>query len=132
MLKMPVHLTRGLLVSSLSIALTACINMQASQPVQKSNIPQNFSQTSTGTSIAENGYKTFFSDPKLLQVIEISIDNNRDLRTAALNIQRAQQQYQISKMISCPQLEQLVVQFDKSNPLLILITHIRLFKLAWV
>ncbi|SSP30078.1 Uncharacterised protein [Acinetobacter pittii] len=31
MLKMPVHLTRGLLVSSLSIALTACINMQASQ-----------------------------------------------------------------------------------------------------
>lgn len=102
MLKMPVHLTRGLLVSSLSIALTACINMQASQPVQKSNILQNFSQTSTGTSIAENGYKTFFSDPKLLQVIEISIDNNRDLRTAALNIQRAQQQYQISKNDQLP------------------------------
>nr|WP_047472294.1 AdeC/AdeK/OprM family multidrug efflux complex outer membrane factor [Acinetobacter pittii] len=102
MLKMPVHLTRGLLVSSLSIALTACINMQASQPVQKSNIPQNFSQTSTGTSIAENGYKTFFSDPKLLQVIEISIDNNRDLRTAALNIQHAQQQYQISKNDQLP------------------------------
>lgn len=95
-------LSRGLLVSTLSIALTACMNLQAPQPVIQSNIPQNFSQTTTGNSIANQGYQQFFSDPRLLQVIEISLNNNRDLRTATLNIQRAQQQYQISKNDQLP------------------------------
>ncbi|WP_043971912.1 MULTISPECIES: AdeC/AdeK/OprM family multidrug efflux complex outer membrane factor [Acinetobacter] len=90
-------LSRGLLVSTLSMALTACMNMQAPQPVIKSDIPQNFTQTETGSSIAIQGYKQFFADARLLQVIDISLNNNRDLRTATLNIQRAQQQYQISK-----------------------------------
>jgi multidrug efflux system outer membrane protein len=35
-------------------------------------------------------------------VIEISLNHNRDLRTATLNIQRAQQQYQISKNDQLP------------------------------
>ncbi|MDO3663157.1 AdeC/AdeK/OprM family multidrug efflux complex outer membrane factor [Acinetobacter higginsii] len=95
-------LSRGLLVSTLSIALTACMNLQAPKPVIKSDIPQNFSQTTTGNSIANQGYQQFFSDPRLLQVIEISLNNNRDLRTATLNIQRAQQQYQISKNDQLP------------------------------
>ena len=102
MLKMPILISRGLLLSSLCIALTACINMQASQPVSKSDIPQNFSQVATGTSIAEQGYKTFFSDQNLIQVIEITLHNNRDLRTATLNIQRAQQQYQITRNDQLP------------------------------
>lgn len=95
-------LSRGLLVSTLSIALTACMNLQAPKPVIKSDIPQNFSQTTTGNSIANQGYQQFFSDPRLLQVIEISLNHNRDLRTATLNIQRAQQQYQISKNDQLP------------------------------
>lgn len=95
-------LSRGLLVSTLSIALTACMNMQAPKPVIKSDIPQNFSQTRVGTSIANQGYKQFFADTRLLQVIEISLNSNRDLRTATLNIQRAQQQYQISKNDELP------------------------------
>ncbi|WAU72292.1 AdeC/AdeK/OprM family multidrug efflux complex outer membrane factor [Acinetobacter sp. TR11] len=95
-------LSRGLLVSTLSIALTACMNMQAPKPVIKSDIPQNFSQTRVGTSIANQGYKQFFADTRLLQVIEISLNSNRDLRTATLNIQRAQQQYQISKNDQLP------------------------------
>lgn len=95
-------LSRGLLVSTLSIALTACMNLQAPQPVIQSDIPQNFSQTTTGNSIANQGYQQFFSDPRLLQVIEISLNHNRDLRTATLNIQLAQQQYQISKNDQLP------------------------------
>lgn len=53
-------LSRGLLVSTLSIALTACMNMQAPKPVIQSDIPQNFSQTTTGNSIANQGYQQFF------------------------------------------------------------------------
>lgn len=95
-------LSRALLVSTLSIALTACMNLQAPKPVIKSNIPENFSLANTGDSIATQGYKQFFADTRLLQVIEISLNNNRDLRTATLNIQRAQQQYQISKNDQLP------------------------------
>lgn len=95
-------LSRGLLVSTLSIALTACMNMQAPKPMIKSDIPQNFSQTPVGTSIANQGYQQFFSDSRLLKVIDISLNHNRDLRTATLNIQRAQQQYQISKNDQLP------------------------------
>lgn len=95
-------LSRGLLVSTLSLALTACMNLQAPKAVIQSDIPQNFSQAPAGNSIASQGYQQFFSDPRLLQVIEISLNHNRDLRTATLNIQRAQQQYQISKNDQLP------------------------------
>ncbi|HHL1989645.1 MULTISPECIES: AdeC/AdeK/OprM family multidrug efflux complex outer membrane factor [Acinetobacter calcoaceticus/baumannii complex] len=93
---------RAILISTLSTVLTACMNMQAPTPVIKSDIPQNFTQTVSGASIAAQGYKDFFSDPRLLQVIELSLNNNRDLRTATLNIQRAQQQYQITKNDQLP------------------------------
>jgi multidrug efflux system outer membrane protein len=78
------------------------MNLQAPQPVVKSDIPQNFVQNNAGNSIALQGYQEFFSDTRLLQVIELSLDHNRDLRTATLNIQRAQQQYQISKNDQLP------------------------------
>lgn len=109
-------LSRGLLVSTLSIVLTACMDLQAPQPVIQSDIPQNFSQTITGNSIANQGYQQFFSDSRLLQVIEISLNNNRDLRTAALNIQRAQQQYQISKNEQLPTIGATASAVRQVNP----------------
>ncbi len=92
--------SRGLILSTLSVTLVACVNMQAPQPAITSHIPQNFSQNHSGKTIAEKSYKEFISDPKLVQVIEISLNNNRDLRTATLNIERVQQQYQITKIAS--------------------------------
>ncbi|EKU58195.1 putative outer membrane efflux protein OprM [Acinetobacter sp. WC-323] len=109
-------LSRGLLVSTLSIALTACMNLQAPQPVIQSDIPQKFSQTTTGNSIANCGYQQFFSDVRLLQVIEISLNHNRDLRTATLNIQRAQQQYQISKNDQLPTIGATASALRQVNP----------------
>lgn len=94
--------SRGLVVSALSVALVACVNMQAPQPTAISHISQNFTQNSSGTTIVEKSYKQFISDPKLLQVIKIGLNNNRDLRTATLNIERVQQQYQITKNSQLP------------------------------
>lgn len=94
--------SRGLILSTLSVTLVACVNMQAPQPAITSHIPQNFSQNHSGKTIAEKSYKEFISDPKLVQVIEISLNNNRDLRTATLNIERVQQQYQITKNSQLP------------------------------
>lgn len=93
---------RGIAVSALALALTACQSMRGPEPVVQANIPTNYLESASGTSIAEQGYKDFFADPRLLQVIDLALTNNRDLRTATLNIQRAQQQYQITENNQLP------------------------------
>ncbi|AYC32769.1 AdeC/AdeK/OprM family multidrug efflux complex outer membrane factor [Pseudomonas cavernae] len=50
-----------------------------------------------GESEAVQGWREFFHDPALQQLIAIALDNNRDLRTAALNIQAFQAQYRIQR-----------------------------------
>ena len=45
--------------------------------------------TSTGSS--------FFADPRLKRLIELALQNNRDLRIAVLNIEQARAQYQIQR-----------------------------------
>jgi len=87
---------RSIAVSALALALTACQSMRGPEPVAEANIPSSYTNAS-GTSVAEQGYKEFFADQRLLQVLDLALTNNRDLRTAALNIQRAQQAYQISE-----------------------------------
>ena len=91
--------SRGIAISALALSLAACQSMRGPEPVVNTDIPEGYASYSnaSGTSIAEQGYKDFFADPRLLQVIDMALANNRDLRTAALNIQKAQQQYQISE-----------------------------------
>ncbi|HTO62969.1 MAG TPA: efflux transporter outer membrane subunit [Bradyrhizobium sp.] len=47
--------------------------------------------------LAGTDWHRYFSDPKLRQVIALSLSNNRDLRVAALNIEKAQAQSRISQ-----------------------------------
>jgi outer membrane protein, multidrug efflux system len=93
---------RSIAVSALALALTACQSMRGPEPVAQANLPTSYIENGTGTSIAEQGYKEFFADQRLLQVIDLALANNRDLRTATLNIQRAQQAYQITENNQLP------------------------------
>ncbi|MEB3767589.1 AdeC/AdeK/OprM family multidrug efflux complex outer membrane factor [Acinetobacter sp. MD2] len=94
---------RGFAVSALALALTACQSMRGPEPVTKAEIPNSYSyKGNNATSIAAQGYKDFFSDARLVQVIDLALQNNRDLRTAALNIQKVQQQYQITENNQLP------------------------------
>ena len=93
---------RSIAVSALALALTACQSMRGPEPVAQANIPGTYLGNASGTSIAEQGYKNFFADQRLVQVLDLALANNRDLRTAALNIQRAQQQYQITSNNQLP------------------------------
>lgn len=47
--------------------------------------------------VAEMGWREFFSDPNLKELIGLALENNRDLRQAALNIERARAQYRIER-----------------------------------
>ncbi len=43
------------------------------------------------------GWQDFFTDPRLRQIIALSLTNNRDLRLATLNVERARALYQIQR-----------------------------------
>lgn len=96
------HTGRGIAVSALALALTACQSMRGPEPVAQTSIPSSYTAAASGTSVAEQGYKDFFVDQRLLQVLDMALNNNRDLRTATLNIQRAQQAYQITENNQLP------------------------------
>jgi multidrug efflux system outer membrane protein len=46
---------------------------------------------------AATAWRDYFSDAKLQKLIQLALDNNRDLRVAALNIEKARAQYQIQR-----------------------------------
>lgn len=48
-------------------------------------------------STADLGWREFFTDDKLRQVIDQALANNRDLRVAALNVEKAQAQYRVQR-----------------------------------
>jgi len=56
------------------------------------------SQTASGTvNISELSWHDFFADEQLQVIINIALENNRDLRLAALNVERARAMYGIQR-----------------------------------
>lgn len=55
--------------------------------------------------VAEIPWREFFVNPQLQQLIALSLQNNRDLRVAALTIERFQAQYQIRRSDLLPKLD---------------------------
>ncbi|KAF1020125.1 MAG: Outer membrane protein OprM [Paracidovorax wautersii] len=51
---------------------------------------------------ADIGWRDFFADARLKRLIEIALDNNRDLSVSLLNVQRAQAQYRIQRAAQLP------------------------------
>ncbi|MFR0717565.1 efflux transporter outer membrane subunit [Enterobacterales bacterium BD_CKDN230030183-1A_HGKHYDSX7] len=50
------------------------------------------------------GWKTFFKDPALQQLVEIALVNNRDLRKAVLNVEAYRAQYRIQGAALMPEI----------------------------
>jgi multidrug efflux system outer membrane protein len=53
-------------------------------------------------SASEIGWREFLVDPRLQQLVEIALQNNRDLRVAALNVREVQAQYRIQRSALLP------------------------------
>jgi multidrug efflux system outer membrane protein len=51
---------------------------------------------------ADLGWREFFTDPQLQSLIEQALANNRDLRVAVLNVERAQAQYRVQRADQWP------------------------------
>ena len=55
--------------------------------------------------VADIPWKEFFLDPHLRELIGMALENNRDLRVAALNIERSRAQYQIKRSDLFPKVD---------------------------
>jgi multidrug efflux system outer membrane protein len=58
-----------------------------------------------GTAAVDIGWRDFLTDTRLQRLVEIALANNRDLRVAALNIERFQAQYRIQRASLLPQVD---------------------------
>ena len=55
--------------------------------------------------VADIGWREFFHDPRLQQIIGLALTNNRDLRVAILNVEVSQAQYRIQRANLLPQVD---------------------------
>jgi multidrug efflux system outer membrane protein len=73
-----------------------------------------------GTAAADIGWREFFPDPQLQQLIALALANNRDLRVAILNVQSAQAQYRIQRADLFPSINASAVEQAQEIPLKVL------------
>jgi multidrug efflux system outer membrane protein len=70
----------------------------------------------TAANGADIGWKTFFTDPAMNQLIGLALANNRDLRVAALNVETARAQFHIDRAALLPTVDATVSQTSEHLP----------------
>lgn len=76
---------------------------KAGEPVPAETAAQD-AEKPGASDAASMPYKAFFTDAKLQKVVEMALENNRDLRVSALNLERAQAIYRIQRSALAPHL----------------------------
>ncbi|MEK8088626.1 AdeC/AdeK/OprM family multidrug efflux complex outer membrane factor [Thermithiobacillus plumbiphilus] len=95
----------ALSLSLATIVLSGCSMIPAYERPQapvSQNWPQEPAYAASDTDVggvpaAQLGWREFFTDPRLQQLIQTALQNNRNLREAALNVQLYQATYRIQR-----------------------------------
>ncbi|MER2177935.1 MAG: TolC family protein, partial [Stenotrophomonas maltophilia] len=96
------------LALTVSLVLSGCSTLEPRSTEVAPAIPSQWPATATmgaqtaTADVADIGWRDFFVDPRLQTVITQSLDNNRDLRVAVLNVERARAQYRIQRADRVP------------------------------
>ena len=95
---------RGGLAAALLAAVAGCSMIPAYQrpPAPVAAQFPGSDGTPAALRAADIEWRRFFTDPRLQQLIEIGLQNNRDLRVALLNIERARALYQVQRADELP------------------------------
>jgi multidrug efflux system outer membrane protein len=103
---------RGFRRSLLSLAvpaalLSGCVNLAPRYTQPAAPVPAAWASAPAGPAAAvpaarDLGWREFFVDARLRGVVELTLANNRDLRVAALNIERARAQYGVTRAGAFP------------------------------
>jgi outer membrane protein, multidrug efflux system len=86
----------SLLVTPVALILGAC-TLEPHYHRPPAPLPAPEGGQPSATAAADIGWREFFPDPQLQQLIAVALGNNRDLRVAALNVQTAQARYRIQR-----------------------------------
>ncbi len=89
---------------AVALALSGCASLVPRSTEVAQAIPAQWpAAAAAGTvDVADIGWRDFFVDPRLQSVINQALDNNRDLRVAVLNVEKARAQYRIQRADRVP------------------------------
>lgn len=88
---------------SLAAVLAACSMApqyeRPESPVAEhfSQLPPEFRGNADSGDLTQVAWQQFYLDPQLKSVLELALENNRDLRIATLNVEQVQAQYRIQR-----------------------------------
>ncbi|TFY89053.1 efflux transporter outer membrane subunit [Pseudomonas kairouanensis] len=88
-----------------ALALSGCINLAPDYQQPEAPVPTEWQATASGDVAADIQWKQFFTDSRLAQLQTLALANNRDLRLASLNIEKAQAQYRIQRAAAFPTID---------------------------
>ena len=98
----------GAVAALAAAARVGCMNLipayeRPAAPVAATYPAESTPATAPGAAAAADiEWQRFFADPRLKRLIELALQNNRDLRIAVLNIEQARALYQCGAPTSCP------------------------------
>ena len=97
------------LALAVSLVLSGCSTLEPRSTEVAPAIPSQWPAAVTAgapatptAEVADIGWRDFFVDPRLQTVITHALENNRDLRVAVLNVERARAQYRIQRADRVP------------------------------
>lgn len=98
---------KTLSLSALAVVVLSACQLAPEQQAIELPVPDAYASAAqgSGTAAAELHWQQFFNNPKLQQLIKLSLANNKDLQIAALNVQRVRALYQIEDSALYPSLD---------------------------
>jgi len=96
---MPKHLT--LIALAAAAALSGC-SLIPNYERPAAPVPAAYTQPAAAGENTAIAWRDYFTDPRLQQLIDLALANNRDMRIATLNLEQARAQFQIQRSALFP------------------------------
>lgn len=99
-----------------ALVLSGCINLAPQYQQPEAPVPGEWQAGVQGEVPADIQWQQFFTDRRLAQLQTLALANNRDLRLASLNIEKAQAQYRIQRAAAFPTIDASVSGTHSRTP----------------
>ena len=94
-----------LIIASLAAAVLAACTLMPHYERPQSPVPDGWPADAAGASgtaspdvsLDQIGWRDFFTDPRLQRLVEIALENNRNLRIAVLNVAASEAQFRVER-----------------------------------